>query len=870
MRSFLLCCLLLPSIALRAQFWVEHERTTDDVFAARLTPTGERLICGSLFGTMQFGDATLEYNGTGAAIYVGMQEANGTWRWAQKFESSQISGTSLDLAPTGEVVLVVTAGTDALYATTDLAEPTTAVRILHLAPGDGALVGHTSLACGETYVELKVLSDGVLALVAKNDQFGGHITTPDGTVFDTPSESVLLLMEPDGEEILATAASGEAYPDLVVMDDYANGDLLVELTFNDGTCLFLGEAYEEMGTPGSPADDFVLLRIARTGALVWDFATTGSSVDLQYGARSTLSATETFDWLVWATGPVTFGDLTINTSARITLDADGEVVTSQELDMNECMMYQYVPLPAGDALVLGLATGWDSSLGSFVQAEAAEAPFVAHLNADGVWDQAHFFQTSGAARTSLLSVQDGQCLVTGSYEYDLALNGVPFPNVPMQGGFTLLFGESCMATVLDAITPTSCAQLNGGGIAMHVTGGTAPYTWAWTDGGTTAVRTGLTRGLYQATVTDADECSVNTAAYVPGPAAGDGADLFGVFSPWSYFRPDIETTVFVRLGAFGCMPQEARMRVVLDPLVHYVSGLADNDQIHGDTLLLIMDQTVPEGDEPFRTLTLLTDVSAQIDDTVHFQITVLPFEGDPDLANNAFVRSYPVMNSYDPNDKTVTPAGIGEEGYIDTDVEKLDYLIRFQNTGNAPAFNVYIDDTLDTDLDMAGLELMGSSHPMHLEIRDDRTLRFRFDDINLPDSTNDEANSHGYVAYRIPIRPDATHGTVIRNTAHIFFDLNPAVVTNTTVNTLADWVGVDETHTTTTIALAPNPVRNVLTFQSSAARVGDMVRVFDQQGREVLRTMVQGERTTLDVGALANGAYVLRVGTGAARFVKVE
>lgn len=872
MRQILVLLLVWSVSTLRGQFWVEHERVTTGsmVHAAELTPTGERVYMGTLLGSMDFGGTVLEYNSSGGALYVALQEANGTWRWARKFESSWITGTSLDLAPTGEVVVAVTAAPDAIYSTMDLAEPTTAARILHLAPADGEVTGYFSLPCEEASVRVCVLSDGVLALTAKLDQFSGHIMAADGTLFDTPSECVLLLMEADGGHVLTASASGEAYPQLYVMDNYANGDLLLQLTYNDGPCTFLGETYEELGLAGGFRDDFILLRITRSGDTVWNFGTTGSSEALQHGSLATLTAAGTFDWLVWATGAVEFGDLTINGSARITIDGHGQVVASQELDMNECMMHQSVPLPAGDALVMGRTSGWDSALGSFVQTEGMETPFIAHLTADGVWDQVHFFQTYNVCDVSLLSVRGGQCLLAGYYEYSLELNGVEFPDAPLGGGVALLLGEACMAAVLDSVTAATCDALNGGGIAMHVNGGMEPHTWAWTDGANTAVRTGLAAGTYQATVTDADGCSVSAAAYVPGPSAGTGGDLFGMFTPWPYFRPGVETTTLAFMHTFACDPPDATMRVVLDPMTYCTGGLTGGDQQIGDTLVLAMGQPGP-GEQALRTLTLNTLPAAQAGDTVCFQITLLPFEGDPDPGNNEFEMCYPVVNSYDPNDKHVTPAGIAEEGYIDTHVEKLDYLIRFQNTGNAPAFNVFIDDTLDVDLDISGLELMGSSHAMQLEVRDGRTLRFRFDDINLPDSTNDEANSHGYVAYRIPIRANAPLGTVIRNTAHIFFDLNPAVVTNTTVNTIGLPVGIgDRVNIVPTIVLVPNPVRDVLTFRSASLFAGEMVRVFDQQGREVVRTTVQGERTTLDVGALVNGVYLLRVGEGAVRFVKVE
>jgi hypothetical protein len=56
----------------------------------------------------------------------------------------------------------------------------------------------------------------------------------------------------------------------------------------------------------------------------------------------------------------------------------------------------------------------------------------------------------------------------------------------------------------------------------------------------------------------------------------------------------------------------------------------------------------------------------------------------------------------------------------------------------------------------------------------------------LPDSGTNEVASHGYIIYRIRTKADVAAGSLIENTANIFFDENPAVVTNTTYHTIYD------------------------------------------------------------------------------------
>ena len=75
-----------------------------------------------------------------------------------------------------------------------------------------------------------------------------------------------------------------------------------------------------------------------------------------------------------------------------------------------------------------------------------------------------------------------------------------------------------------------------------------------------------------------------------------------------------------------------------------------------------------------------TDTFAQIGAQACFTVRVTPTVGDNDSSNNTLTYCFPIVNSYDPNDKTAYPGGD-----IDTAQEWLTYTVRFQNTGNAEA-----------------------------------------------------------------------------------------------------------------------------------------------------------------------------------------
>lgn len=141
-----------------------------------------------------------------------------------------------------------------------------------------------------------------------------------------------------------------------------------------------------------------------------------------------------------------------------------------------------------------------------------------------------------------------------------------------------------------------------------------------------------------------------------------------------------------------------------------------------------------------------------------------------------------ILCSYDPNDKLVSPDRESKRIYPE---EGLTYTVRFQNTGNAEAIHVSIKDTLDESLDYSTFQVISSSHDEFLNtiITDNRNIDFSFVNINLPDSTSNVQESQGYVTYTISPRSDLSTCTSIKNTASIYFDFNPPIVTNTTEST---------------------------------------------------------------------------------------
>ncbi|MCE3280071.1 MAG: hypothetical protein K0S44_2262 [Bacteroidetes bacterium] len=175
-------------------------------------------------------------------------------------------------------------------------------------------------------------------------------------------------------------------------------------------------------------------------------------------------------------------------------------------------------------------------------------------------------------------------------------------------------------------------------------------------------------------------------------------------------------------------------------------------------------------------LELMVDSTAGDGDNICVIVNVTPLGTDRDTTNNSYNFCYKVVNSHDPNIKETYPESVSMnyDGW-------LTYTVHFQNTGSAPAINITLKDTLDTQLDLTTFEAIAYSHHNQI-ILSGNALMIRFPNIYLSDSTSDADSSKGYFQYRIKPLSNLSCGSTIHNTASIYFDFNEAVVTNTTVN----------------------------------------------------------------------------------------
>lgn len=231
---------------------------------------------------------------------------------------------------------------------------------------------------------------------------------------------------------------------------------------------------------------------------------------------------------------------------------------------------------------------------------------------------------------------------------------------------------------------------------------------------------------------------------------------------------------------------------------------------------------------------------------------------DPNIYNNQATYSQTISGSYDPNDKSESHGGkIGLDNFTTNDY--LYYTIRFENTGNASTEFIRVEDALDPKLDENSFEMIAASHPVNTR-RNGNLLTWHFYNTQIPPTSVDSQNSHGYVYFRIKPKAGIAAGDSIPNEASIYFDYNPAIVTNTFATEFFPTLG-STTFDTNTISMYPNPTSNLVTITSSdGIEKISSVAIYDITGKKIysLNDNILNS-ISLDVSAFCKGIYLVEL-----------
>jgi hypothetical protein len=261
----------------------------------------------------------------------------------------------------------------------------------------------------------------------------------------------------------------------------------------------------------------------------------------------------------------------------------------------------------------------------------------------------------------------------------------------------------------------------------------------------------------------------------------------------------------------------------------------------------------------FVSLQVPTIPNVNLGDLLTNSVTIEPLSGDAFPTNNNSSLSQTVVGSYDPNDKTESHGGkIVFDDFTANDY--LYYTIRFENTGTASAEFIRVEDVLHSDLDETTFEMLNASHTVNTR-RSGNQLTWHFYNIDLPPTVTHPNDSHGYVYFRIKPKPGYSIGDVIPNTASIFFDYNPAIVTNTFNTEFVENLGTDhfESHS---IQLFPNPAQDFITITNTNGTIA-AVNIFEVSGKQVYKVSEnQTAEMNINTSAFADGLYLIEIISG--------
>jgi len=151
------------------------------------------------------------------------------------------------------------------------------------------------------------------------------------------------------------------------------------------------------------------------------------------------------------------------------------------------------------------------------------------------------------------------------------------------------------------------------------------------------------------------------------------------------------------------------------------------------------------------------------------------------------------------------------------------------------------------------MQLEGLSHSGRVAIDNGSDVSFIFNNINLPDSTNDEPNSHGFITYKIKPKNNVALGDIINASASIYFDFNLPIITNTASTEFVETLATGDFEVGK-VSVYPNPTNGILTIASTSTITE--ISLYNHLGQLVLSAK---DTTSIDASSLRSGVYLLSI-----------
>ncbi len=316
----------------------------------------------------------------------------------------------------------------------------------------------------------------------------------------------------------------------------------------------------------------------------------------------------------------------------------------------------------------------------------------------------------------------------------------------------------------------------------------------------------------------------------------------------------------------GCLPASGRLGIVSDTATLFQNASPMPDLVSPgpdgrDTIWWAFDSLPPSLSRMFRVEFLMPDAN-HVGDSIHLSsFLFLKNAGQMlVLTDSNFIASQ-IRCAFDPNDKMVNLPTLPP--YYLPAANELVYTVRFQNTGNDTAATVRIRDTLDYWLDLSTIQLLGASHRYRCELNLAwHGVEFVFENIALPDSTTNEAASHGFVSFAVKPFAGLSWGESILNRVDIYFDQNPPVSTNQIETVVVFPVSTKNPVQPPRAIIFPNPNSGTFSVELPYVAKEDMsFRIIGLTGQiqQEQRIHEGSKMQTVQAGDLPAGLYFLQM-----------
>jgi hypothetical protein len=449
---------------------------------------------------------------------------------------------------------------------------------------------------------------------------------------------------------------------------------------------------------------------------------------------------------------------------------------------------------------------------------------------------------------------------------DPVYSSANWPYVDPASSFSINCSCPTLLISVDSVSNITC--LDSGKVFVSASGGVAPLSYSWISSSPSndSILTTTIHGIHVIQVIDSNNCNLTKGVLVDGQKFNNAFDLNTNLNS-DNFRPGILSSVNISAWNDGCILASGQVLISYSGPITFVNSAIPPDVNTANSLAWNFSNWDYSSSQFLSSLEFIVDPSANIGDSVCFDVTITPSTGDADTSNNFKTYCFDVVNSYDPNDKQVYPQGVCPENYV-LKSNPLTYTVRFQNTGNASAIDIYLLDTLSNHLDISSLRVISKSHaPLITEVYEFNIVKFRFDNINLADSFSNEPESHGFVTYEIYPNTGLVDGTIIENSAAIYFDFNSPIITNSTMNTLASNVNCGQfpiavkeiSQFYSNLLIYPNPTSSNITIDLGEFQQNIKATLTNNLGQVILSQQFDSaDVITIDIDS-PSGIYLLQI-----------